>query len=232
MNLLAVDSATSVCSVALMQKGRITSEFWADPGQTHSRHMMKQINAVLESAKLQPPDLDAVAVTSGPGSFTGLRISMSVVKGFAQALGLPVCPVSTLKALAWPYLGIPGLFCSMIDARKKQVYYQIFRLNNNGIQEVSRACVASPEDAIDSVCKINESLWFAGSGAVLYRQMIAERLSDRAHMAAGVQNNIRAACVAEMAHEMFNQGLAENAFEAVPIYIRKSDAEQKNCNKS
>ncbi len=227
MNLLAVDSATQTCSVALMQQGRIVAEFGADPDQTHARHLMKLIDSVLNAAGQKVANLDAMAVTSGPGSFTGLRISMAVVKGFALAFNRPVCPVSSLATLAWPYLGVSGLFCSMIDARKKQVYAQIFRLEQGRVEEVTSACAAAPDQVIESIRQLNEPCWFAGSGAVLYKELIAKQLSNRAYMAAGVQNTIRAAAVAEIACEMIRGGYTKNAVDIVPQYIRRSDAERK-----
>lgn len=228
MNLLAVDSATHTCSVALMQQGKITAEFGTDLDQTHARHLMRLIDAVLALAGQQVSELDALAVTSGPGSFTGLRIGMATVKGFAMAYGRPVCPVSCLEALAWPYLGVSGLFCAMLDARKKQVYAQVFCLEQGRLEEIMPAQVAGPDMVIDEISALGrQSCWFAGSGAVLYNERIISRLSGSARLAPGVQNRIRAAVVAEMAGEMLRSGAVIDAAGVVPHYIRQSDAERK-----
>lgn len=228
MNLLAVDSATRTCSVALMQQGKITAEFGADLDQTHSRHLMRLIDSVLELAGQQISDLDALAVTSGPGSFTGLRIAMATVKGFAMAHRLPVCPVSCLEALAWPYLGVSGLFCSMLDARKKQVYAQVFCLEQGRVEEIIPAQVADPDQIMDLIAGLGKPLcWFAGPGAGVYRELITGRFAGTARLVPGVQNRIRAAVVAEMAKEMMAAGSGRDPAGVVPRYIRKSDAERE-----
>jgi tRNA threonylcarbamoyladenosine biosynthesis protein TsaB len=101
MKILAVDTATKSCSVAIIDAGSLSAELTTQSDQTHSKHLMQRIDAVLGMADLSAVDLDGLAVTLGPGSFTGLRIGISTIKGLAYALGKPVVGISSLNALAW-----------------------------------------------------------------------------------------------------------------------------------
>ena len=127
MKLLAIDTATDSCSVAIIEDDTLRSELTAMPGQTHSKHLMPFIASVLDAAALKLTALDGFAVSLGPGSFTGVRIGISTVKGLAFSLGKPVVGISSLAALAWQCNESSGLICPMIDARKKQVYCGRYR---------------------------------------------------------------------------------------------------------
>jgi tRNA threonylcarbamoyladenosine biosynthesis protein TsaB len=145
-----------------------------------------------------------------------------------MAHGLAVCPVSCLEALAWPYLGVSGLFCAMLDARRKQVYAQVFRMDQGDLKEIIPAQAADPDQIMDLIADRKEpQCWFAGPGATVYRDLIAERFDGTAHFVPGVQNRIRAAVVAEMANQMLAVGRGRDAAGVLPRYIRKSDAERK-----
>ena len=101
MKILALDTATKTCSVALTDDGSLAAESTIIKNQTHTKHLMRLIHSVLEISGFGLSDMDGFAVTIGPGSFTGLRIGISTIKGLAQALGKPVVGISSLKALAW-----------------------------------------------------------------------------------------------------------------------------------
>ncbi len=118
MKILALDTATKSCSVALTENGRLCAELTTLKDQTHSKHVMDLIHSVFEISGVSISDVDGFAVTIGPGSFTGLRIGISTIKGLAHAVGKPIVGISSLKALAWQCTDQNFLICPLLDARK------------------------------------------------------------------------------------------------------------------
>ena len=224
MKILAVDTATRSCSAAVTDRGMLLAELTVVNGRTHSRHLMSIIDSVIEMAELEIEQLDGFAATIGPGSFTGLRIGISTIKGLAYALQKPVVGISSLDALAWQCNQTPLLICALIDARKKEVYSCRYRfINQEMIKEASEQ-VASPADSVQG---IQEPCVFVGNGAMLYRELIIDELRDLAIFADNSRNFIRASTIAELGLSKIEQEPAADAKILVPQYIRKSDAELK-----
>lgn len=224
MKILAVDTATQNCSVAVMDRDTLLAEMTIGSGRTHSRHLMTIIDTVIEMAGLQVDQVDGFAVTIGPGSFTGLRIGISTVKGLSYALHKPVVGVSSLDALAWQFRHTSLLICAAIDARKKEVYSCRYRFDDQAMTKEGRERVASP---IETVRGIDEPCLFVGNGALVYKEMISAELGKLALFADVNRNIIRASTIAGLSLSMIEQTPAENVTSLVPQYIRKSDAELK-----
>ena len=148
MNLLAVDTSTRSCSVAVMTGDRIASELTSVSSRTHTTHLMAMIREALALAHTEPAALDGFAVTVGPGSFTGLRIGISTVKGLAFACGKPCVGISSLEALAAACPPHPHAICSVMDARKGQVYTAVFRQKGAGVLRIGEERAVSPEDLL------------------------------------------------------------------------------------
>ena len=224
MKILAVDTATRSCSAAVTDRGMLLAELTVVNGRTHSRHLMSIIDSVIEMAELEIEQLDGFAATIGPGSFTGLRIGISTIKGLAYALQKPVVGISSLDALAWQCNQTPLLICALIDARKKEVYSCRYRfINQEMIKEASEQ-VGFPTDSVQG---IHEPCVFVGNGAMLYRELIIDELRDLAIFADNSRNFIRASTIAELGLSKIEQEPAADAKILVPQYIRKSDAELK-----
>jgi tRNA threonylcarbamoyladenosine biosynthesis protein TsaB len=222
MRILAVDTATQSCSVAVTEHGQLLAELTIANGRTHSRHLMHLIDSVLEMAELKVEQVDGFAATIGPGSFTGLRIGISTVKGLAYAMHKPVVGISSLEALAWQCSQTPFLICAVIDARKKEVYSCRYRFEKHLLMKEGREQVAPPHHFLQD---ISEPCVFVGNGAVLYRQMIADELGQLAHFADDNRHIIRAATIAALSVARIGQISAADLKSLVPRYIRKSDAE-------
>jgi tRNA threonylcarbamoyladenosine biosynthesis protein TsaB len=167
MKILAVDTATKSCSVAIIDAGSLSAELTTLKDQTHSKHLMELIHNGLGMSGFSAADLDGLAVTIGPGSFTGLRIGVSTIKGLAHALDKPVVGISSLDA----------------------VYSATYRYTNDTLTQKSPENASAPEAAVQ---KIKEPCVFIGSGAQLYRRNISTVLGDLAHFAPKSQNIIRA----------------------------------------
>lgn len=222
MHILAVDTATKSCSVAIVDKELLLAEVTMVSGQTHSKHLMGMINTVIGLSGLTVSGLDGFAVTQGPGSFTGLRIGISSIKGLALASGKPIVGVSSLDALAMQSAPSSNLICPLIDARKGEVYYSRYRFKDGNLKKETIEQVSSPEKA---VFDINEPCIFLGSGALLYQQTIIDKMGALAHFATSFQNTIRASTVAHLSMERFEKNDTDDVSTFVPRYIRKSDAE-------
>ena len=228
MKILAVDTATKSCSVAIIEGGTLSAELTTLKDQTHSKHLMELIHKGLEMAGFNVVDLDGLAVTVGPGSFTGLRIGISTIKGLAHALDKPVVGLSSLEVLAWQCADRSYLICPMLDARKSEVYWATYRYADDILSRKSDENVSAPETVIQ---EIKEPCVFIGSGAQLYRQRLGTVLGERAHFAPASQNIIRASSVAFLSMQRFDTRDTVEAADLVPHYIRRSDAELNFDNK-
>ena len=222
MRILAVDTATTSCSVAIVDKTSLLSEFTIDREETHSKHLMDMIKAVLRMAGINFSDLDGFAVTRGPGSFTGLRIGLSTIKGLAVASEKPVVGVSSLEALAFQVSYSRDLICPILDARKGEVYFSRYRFLNGHLKKQTKERVAPPDKAVDD---LNESCLFVGNGALLYKEMILEKMGGLASIAPMIQNTIRASTMAYLSMAKFEKNDTNDIEKISPYYIRKSDAE-------
>lgn len=221
MKILAVDTATTSCSVALISDRNLLAEEVYTAGRTHSRHLLSIIQGILDRCDVSPDELDGIAVTRGPGTFTGLRIGISTVKGMAMALDLPVVGVNSLAALAYPLAWARRPVAAMIDARRGEIYHACYGGNPGSGETDGVARVGAPETV---AADLPANALLVGSGAVLYRDLFEKRFpgiefaEDNAH-------TIRAASVGRLALDRFDGQTVESAGALIPEYIRKSDAQ-------
>ncbi len=228
MKILALDTATQTCSVAIIDDERLLVELTRANIKTHSRHLMDLIETVCLAADLSVRDMDGFAVTIGPGSFTGLRIGISTIKGLAFSLAKPVAGVSSLDALAWQCAQSAYLICPLLDARKKEVYACRYRFKNNElIRDISER-VVSPAEALSG---IREPCIFVGNAAQIYQGNISAKLGELAYFASHAQHTIRASSIAWLSIPGFHRKQTEDVAMLVPHYIRKPDAEIKGPGK-
>ncbi len=222
MKILAVDTATRSCSVALVDDDTVLAETTTLNHETHSRHLMQIIDEVAGKAGVALNRLDGFAVCIGPGSFTGLRIGISSIKGLAYCLKKAVIGVSSLKSLASQCRPTPHLICPMIDARKQEIYFSFYRQTDRRLIAESPEQVGLPAEAIRN---IRQQCLFIGSGAQLYQQLIEEQLGPLAEFAEDGQHIIHASTIARLSLARFRRRDTDAIHILVPQYIRKSDAE-------
>jgi tRNA threonylcarbamoyladenosine biosynthesis protein TsaB len=222
MIILAVDTATMSCSAAVVDDGLLKAELTSANNQTHSKHLMDMIDTVCDMSQIKISQVDGFAVTIGPGSFTGLRIGISTIKGLAWSLKKPVVGVSSLDVIAWQCAQSSYPVCALLDARKHEVYYCRYHFKGGELTAKGLEQVAPPDEVLSH---IHEPCLFAGSGAILYKERIIEKLGDLAHFAGWNQHSIRASSVARLSLTRFAQQKTDDAALLVPHYIRKSDAE-------
>ncbi len=222
MKILAVDTATKSCSVAIVEKESIIAETTLFIEQTHSKHLMEMIDTALNLSGLTVSELDGFAVTKGPGSFTGLRIGISSIKGFAMASGKPVVGVSSLDSLAMQCCFSSYLVSPLLDARKGEVYFSRYRFENGYFKKKLGDQVIS---SVQAVCDINEPCLFVGDGAKIYQNKIKDEIGDLAYFAPPYQNTIRASTVAHISMDRFETNDTDDNILFAPDYIRKCWAE-------
>ena len=225
MKILGVDTSTRTGSVAVLEGDTVLAGVSVTSTQTHAKRLMSAIDATLEIAGLTIAECDGFAVTTGPGSFTGLRIGISTVKGFGVATKKPVTGVSTLEALVYQFPSFPHLICPVLDARKGQIYTALYE--SAGYMKWKRVvedCAAEPRQWLK---QIQRSCLFVGDGAIVYGKLIRETLGSLAHFAPSYLNRVRGSVVAYIGMKQILDGQIADVARLVPHYIRKSDAEIK-----
>jgi tRNA threonylcarbamoyladenosine biosynthesis protein TsaB len=225
MKVLSVDTSTMMGSVALVEDDRVISEFALNLQTTHSQRLLTTIDQLLKSSHCPIELIDGFAVALGPGSFTGLRIALSSVKGLAMASGKPVVGVSTLEALALNLQSSRHLVCPLLDARKMEVYAALFRFDqSDNLVRLKEDSVLPPEAVL---AEIEQTTVFLGSGADLYQDLIRERLGRRAIFAPINLRYPRAVNVARLALPRLQRGETMEIESLIPTYLRRSEAELK-----
>lgn len=225
MRILSVDTATVSCSVGVLDAGRLMAEITSEKKQTHSKHLMKMIDTAIHTAGVRMDEIDAFAVTIGPGSFTGIRIGVSTVQGFAMALSKPVVGISSLEALARQVGPSTCPICPLLDARKNEVYAALYQSTKSGLRQVIEEHVAPLESLLH---RIDAPCFFVGKGAQVYAELIEEKLGERAMFTEMILNKVRAETVGRIATQRIQTKNRENLNQLNPHYIRKSDAEMNS----
>ncbi len=225
MWLLSIDTATKITGLALHQDGQLVAESFLHTAKTHSERLMPMILQLLENAGLCFADLNAVAVASGPGSFTGLRIGMATAKGIAQVRNLTLVGVNTLDALAQHGLNYNALVCPILDARKNEVYNAIYHSKLGKQERVSEYRAITPEDLLQELKSGQESILFVGDGVATYKQLILDTLGDRALFLPQNMSLPRGSHIGALAIKRLEAGEEDNLYSLKPFYIRLSEAE-------
>ena len=224
MTILAMDTATMVSSVAVATEERVLAELTAETRFTHSETLVPNIEEVLRLADVQREDLSAVAVSLGPGSFTGLRIGLAAAKAIAYALSIPLVGVPTLEVLATAYPLQGAAVAPLIDAQKGNAYFALYRFTESGLVCEKDVAVASPEEIIAAVREEEGIVALSGDFA---RTMAAKgaELPENAMLAPITHIMPRAALVAVCAIGRLKKGEGKSPMELEPIYVRRSEAE-------
>jgi len=227
VKILGIDTATKVAGVGIVDETGVLAESWLNTGKTHSQRLLPLLDNLLKTADISWDDIYGLAVTIGPGSFTGLRIGIATVQGLAQVLDKPVQGIVSLDALAENLTGVPGLICPILDARKNEVYTALYRYQDNQIERLSSYRALAPEVLLKELIPLEERVTFLGDGVYVYRDLIENYLRERAFFAPATQNLLRAAVVAGLGLKKFSQGQTGSLFEIKPFYLRPSEAEVK-----
>ena len=224
MTILAMDTATMVSSVAVTTEDRVLAELTAETRFTHSETLVANIEEVLRLADVKREELSAVAVSLGPGSFTGLRIGLAAAKAIAYALSIPLVGVPTLEVLAAAFPSPGAVVAPLIDAQKGNGYFALYRFTETGLVCEKDVCVASPEEIADAIANEESTVTLAGDFARKLMQKGVE-LPKNASLAPITHIMPRAALVAARGILRLQNGEGKSPMELEPIYVRRSEAE-------
>lgn len=222
--ILAIETATGCGSVAVTRgvghTGKIVAEYTLQPDTPHSRHLLGLIQNIMATAGLRWQQLTAVAVSQGPGSFTGLRIGMAAAQGIALAAALPLLTIPTLDGLAVQLPPVNWPVCCLLDARKQQVYAAVYRFREKGWERISPFLVMKPEELVLS---FQEPTLVLGPGLPAYRAIFHGHPMVRQLYTTPVTP--RAAAIGLYAADLLVQGKIQDNKQAAPLYVRASEAE-------
>src|SRR4030043_271794 len=225
MKVLGIDTSTSCGSVGLIDNGEVIADYLLNISITHSERLLGAIEFVLKEAQCNMESLDGWAISLGPGSFTGLRIGVSTIKGLAFATGKPVAGVSTLDVLASQIALTPHLICPILDARKKEVYTAFYRYEEGScLKRQSDYQAIRPEDLVK---KIKEQTIFLGNGVKTYGDFLLNFLPSLAIFPPAPLHFSHGSMVAKLGFELLKKGEGLDLSTFVPIYVRPSEAEIK-----
>ncbi len=229
MTVLAFDSASRVATVAVVREGQVLSLFTADSGLTQSELLLPMARQALHAAHVPLEEIDLFGVTVGPGSFTGVRIGVALVKGLCFGRDVPCAPVSTLEALAEGLAPLEGLYCPVMDARRGQVYQASFCWQAGELHRLSPDRLLPVADLIRLLQAQGEAaggIRLCGDAAPTVREaMLAAGLSCPETPAALLLQN--AAAVARCAVRIHARGEMVSAAALAPVYLRLPQAERE-----
>lgn len=227
MKILSVDTSSNVASVAICDDEKLICEITVNNKKTHSQTLMPMIDSALKQSDLEISDIELIASANGPGSFTGLRIGVSAVKGLAHAKNIPVVGVSILKAMAYNLPFCEYVISPIMDARRNQVYNAVYEWQNGELLEIQAPRALSIDELIDELMKLDKKVVFLGDGVDVHKAYIKEKMADKAVFAPVSAKEQRASGLAVVAKKIFDEGKAISCYELAPIYLRKPQAERE-----
>lgn len=227
ISILSVETSAGVASAAVTVGDKLVCEVTVNNKKTHSQTLMPIIDKVLSQSEMTLDDIDVFAVADGPGSFTGLRIGISTVKGLAHALGKPVVGISSLMSMAYNMPFCEYIISPIMDARRTQVYNAVYEWRDGALEEIVAPRAISVEELCAQLTKYDKRIVFPGDGVPVYREIIESILGNKAVFAPSCANMQRASSLAEPAARLFAEGKAMTCCELKPVYLRKSQAERE-----
>lgn len=223
VKILAIDTATPVGSVALVEGTVLKAQHVLNVSATHNQRVLPGIDQILAHSGWTLDNLDALAVSIGPGSFTGLRIGLSIIKGLSWALGKPMSAIPTLDALAANVIPSPHLICPVLDARKGEIYTALYRQGEDEVPvRITPFMAVKPQELAEL---ITEETVLVGDPLKSYVNLLEKDLGERLLQAPPHLNLVHASCVAWLAWRRLRLGMKDDPSSCVPLYVRPSEAE-------
>lgn len=228
MKILSAECSATPCSVAIIENGKVLASAFTNVKLTHSQTLMPMVESVLKASLTDVDDIEALAVSVGPGSFTGVRIGISAVKGLAQAKNLPCIAVSSLEAMSENYSDTDCIVCAVMDARCKQVYNALFESKDGKIKRLCEDRALSINDLMFEIKKLSKKklpIYIVGDGAEIFysavkgfKNVILADEHRRFQSAVGVS---------VVAEKLVLSGETLSVGELEPKYLRLPQAERE-----
>lgn len=227
MKILSCECSAKSASCAISEGGKILASSFVNVPLTHSQTLLPMISGMLLSSKTDINDIGAFAISAGPGSFTGVRIGISAVKGMALPKNAPCISVSTLEAIAYNFSGQDALICAVMDARCRQVYTALFRVKNGKVKRLCEDKAVSIDSLAEEIRKsrVKCPIIIAGDGA----QVFFPAVSGKKGAVLAQEDSLyqKATGVALCATEKYKKGETVSAEQLLPIYLRLPQAERE-----
>ena len=223
MKILSVDTSSNVASVAITDDEKLICEITVNTKKTHSQTLMPMIDSAIKQSGIEISDIDLIVSANGPGSFTGLRIGISAVKGLSHATNIPVVGVSILEAMAYNLPYCEYIVSPIMDARRNQVYNALYEWKDDELLEISEPRALSIEELAQELLRADKKVIFLGDGVDVHKEFIKEKLGDKALFAPVSAKEQRASGLAAAAKNK----KAISCYELAPVYLRKPQAERE-----
>lgn len=231
MRLVALDSSGLVASVAVIEDDILVAEYSVQYKKTHSQTLLPMLDEIRNMTELDLGTVDGIAVSAGPGSFTGLRIGSATAKGLSFATGIPIVAVPTVDGLAYNLYGTDKVVCPIMDAKRSQVYTGIYEFikdgNSYSLHRIKEQCAVAFDEIANELNDIGREVIFLGDGVPVYRDRMKEVMKTAYTFAPAHMNRQRAASIGALGSIYYAQGKIQSGVEHSPEYLRLSQAERE-----
>lgn len=231
MKILAIECSGLVAGIAVTEDDVLLGEYTMNYKKTHSQTILPMLDELAKMIELDLNTIDAIAVSSGPGSFTGLRIGSATAKGLGLALNKPIISVPTVDALAYNLWGIKEQICPLMDARRQQAYTGLYTFADGKFETMIPQCAVDISEIVEKINATQKSVIFLGDGVPVFAEYLSEHLTVPYTFAPANCNRQSAASVAVLAKKLYEAGIIETASEHKPDYLRLSQAERERKEK-
>lgn len=227
MKILALESSGLVASVAIVTEERMIGEYTTNFKKTHSQTLLPMMDALLKMTGIPVTEMDAIAVSGGPGSFTGLRIGAATAKGLGLALDKPIVSVPTVDVIAYNLFGTDAVICPLMDARRNQTYTGLYTFEGEKMVVLSEQKAVMIDEIIGEINTLGRRVIFLGDGVPVFRKAIEENVKMPYSFAPVHLNQQRAGALGALAVQYYQEGRYQTAAEHQPDYLRLSQAERE-----
>ena len=224
MKILAVDTSSKICTVCILEDENVILEKHTDDEKTHSQNLMPLIDEVFKETDLSLDNIDLLACSQGPGSFTGIRIGLATIKAFADSKNIPTIGVTSLESLAYN-IQKTGLIVSLIDAKNENVYYSMFCNNGSKYTQIGDYKSDTIHNILDELLIYDDKLLFVGDASKIYHDEIQKYITN-CEFATDEQNVQTSISIGKSAYAKYKKGLYGDSNSLLPIYLKKSQAER------
>ena len=228
MKILSVDSSAKIASVALLEDKKLLAEYSLNNGNTHSETLLPMAEALFRMLSIKASDIDLFAASTGPGSFTGVRIGAATLKGMAFGTGKPCVGVSTLEALAYNMRSHKGMICPVMNARRSQVYTAIFESDGGELVRVTEDMAIGADDLDQKLSQYNAPIYLCGDGIEValenFKNTKVQKTPERLRYQSAYS-------VAQVALGMYKDGKSVSDAELTATYLRLSQAERERIER-
>lgn len=223
MKVLAIDTSNFTLGIALTDKDQVVGEYVTNLKKNHSLRVMPAIESLLRDCDTKPAELEKIVVAKGPGSYTGVRIGVTIAKTLAWTLNIPLVGVSSLEALAANGRYFNGVISPLFDARRGQIYTGLYQFTENGLESRGEDKNMLAVEWARSLKELNKPVLFVGQDIAIHVDTLKDELGDQAYFIPAQAYNPRPSELAFLGRDK----LAEDVHSFVPNYVRMAEAEVK-----